>query len=255
MNVAHAPLGSAGRTIIGIGLAYLVLGTGNLPVWAESTLVGRAVLRAETFVWGRPLAAYPPTTPSIALRFLLSAGNRCRVSPPCSTTGMGRSWSFEALGFGAKFANSAAEFGTHPADYLPNRVIVIWPFTDLSDRRFRVGRRTFRLTQSQGEPFKIGLRHPEGWAAYVLGDHLFIKSVPLIEGATYPDMGSNFETFTNSEFLELETLGPLKRISVGETLVHTESWVVFSGVNLPDAEDDEALLRALEPYRAKLLES
>ena len=75
--------------------------------------------------------------------------------------------------------------------------------------------------------FKIGLRHPEGWAAYVLGDHLFIKSVPLIDDATYPDMGSNFETFTNSEFLELETLGPLQSLSAGEVLVHTESWVVF----------------------------
>jgi glycerophosphoryl diester phosphodiesterase len=52
MNVADAPLGRAGRTIIGIGLAYLVLGTGNLPVCAESTLVGRAVLPAETFAKG-----------------------------------------------------------------------------------------------------------------------------------------------------------------------------------------------------------
>ena len=110
-------------------------------------------------------------------------------------------------------------------------------------------------TSGATRSFKIGLRHPEGWAAYVLGDHLFIKTVPLIEGATYPDMGSNFETFTNSEFLELETLGPLKRISAGETLVHTESWVVFAGVSLPDPEDEEALLKALEPYRAKLSEA
>jgi hypothetical protein len=162
-------------------------------------------------------------------------------------------WGLSVMAPGGYALLSNPQLGTHPEDYLPNRVMVVWPFTDLSDRRFRVGRRTIRLTQSQGEPFKIGLRHPEGWAAYVLGDHLFIKSVPLIADATYPDMGSNFETFTNSEFLELETLGALKRISAGETLVHTESWVVFSGVTLPDPEDEEALLKALEPYRAKLL--
>ena len=29
--------------------------------------------------------------------------------------------------------------GKHPQDYLPNRSIIAWPFTDLSDERFRVG--------------------------------------------------------------------------------------------------------------------
>jgi hypothetical protein len=136
-----------------------------------------------------------------------------------------------------------------------NRAMVVWPFTDLADERFRVGRRMMRLHQRQGLPFKIGLRHPEGWAAYVLGDHLFIKSVPLIERATYPDMGSNFETFTNAEFLELETLGPLKRVSAGEIVAHHESWLVFSGVRLPNFEDEDAFLEALEPYREQLSQS
>ena len=79
-----------------------------------------------------------------------------------------------------------------------------------------------------------------------------MKSVPFIEGEPYPDFGSNFETFTNPEFLELETLGPLKRISEGETLVHNESWVVFSGVCLPDVEEEEAFLERFEPYRKQL---
>ena len=61
----------------------------------------------------------------------------------------------------------------------------------------------------------------------MLDDHLFMKSIPIFEGELYPDFGSNFEAFTNTEFLELETIGPLKRISAGETLVHSESWVVL----------------------------
>jgi hypothetical protein len=110
-----------------------------------------------------------------------------------------------------------------------------------------------QLHQTHRPPFKIGLRHSEGWAAYILGDHLFMKNVPFIEGERYPDFGSNFETFTNAEFLELETLGPLKRVSAGETLVHNESWVVFSDVDLPDVKDDGAFLKALEPYSEQLL--
>jgi hypothetical protein len=143
--------------------------------------------------------------------------------------------------------------GTHPQDYVPNRAIIAWPFTDLTDERLRIGRRLMRLRQANRPPLKFGLRHTEGWAAYVLGDHLFIKSVPFMAGETYADLGSNFEAFTNSELLELETFGPLKPISAGETIVHKESWVVFSKVRVPDLQEEEALLHAMEQYKKQLL--
>jgi hypothetical protein len=162
-------------------------------------------------------------------------------------------WALSVMAEGGYAVLSQPPLGTHPQDYLPNRSIVAWPFTDLSDERFRVGPRTICLYQTHRPPFKIGLRHSEGWAAYILGDHLFMKNVPFTEGESYPDFGSNFETFTNAEFLELETLGPLKRISAGEALVHSESWVVFSEVQLPDVKNDKAFLKALDPYKRQLL--
>ena len=163
-------------------------------------------------------------------------------------------WALSVMAEGGYAVLSQPQQGTHPQDYLPNRSIVAWPFTDLSDERFRVGPRMIHLHQTHRPPFKIGLRHSEGWAAYVLDDHLFMKNVRFIEGESYPDFGSNFETFTNAEFLELETLGPLKRIAAGETLVHNELWVVFSEVHLPDVKNDEAFLKALEPYKRQLLQ-
>jgi hypothetical protein len=144
--------------------------------------------------------------------------------------------------------------GTHPQDYVPNRAIIAWPFTDLTDERLRIGRRLMWLHhQADRPPIKFGLRHTEGWAAYVLDDHLFMKSVPFIAGETYPDLGSNFEAFTNSELLELETCGPLKRISSGQTIVHRESWVVFSKVRVPDLQEEEEILHAMEQYKKQLL--
>jgi hypothetical protein len=144
--------------------------------------------------------------------------------------------------------------GTHPQDYVPNRAIIAWPFTDLTDERLRIGRRLMWLHhQADRPPIKFGLRHTEGWAAYVLDDHLFMKSVPFIAGETYPDLGSNFEAFTNSELLELETCGPLKRISSGETIVHKESWVVFSKFLMPDLQEEEEILHAMEQYKKQLL--
>jgi hypothetical protein len=143
--------------------------------------------------------------------------------------------------------------GTHPRDYVPNRAIIAWPFTDLTDARLRIGRRLIWLRQAKRPPIKFGLRHTEGWAAYVLGDHLFVKSVPFFAEGIYPDLGCNFEAFTNAELLELETLGPLKRISAGETIVHQESWVVFSKVLIPDVQEETELLQAMEPYKKQLL--
>lgn len=184
------------------------------------------------------------TSPKVTIdhRIIHEGGNSLEVAP----------WALSVMAPGGYAVLSHPPLGTHPEAYLPNRAMVIWPFTDLADERFRVGPRMMRLSQTNRPPFKIGLRHPEGWAAYVLDDHLFIKTVPLVEGETYPDFGSNFETFTNPDFLELETLGPLKKLSEGETLSHRESWVVFSGVRLPNVQDEGAYLKALEEYRKKL---
>jgi hypothetical protein len=144
--------------------------------------------------------------------------------------------------------------GTHPQDYVPNRAIIAWPFTDLTDERLRIGRRLMWLRhQADRPPIKFGLRHTEGWVAYVLDDHLFMKSVPFIAGETYVDLGSNFEAFTNSELLELETFGPLKRISSGETIVHKESWIVFSNFLGADSQEEEKILHAMQQYKTQLL--
>jgi hypothetical protein len=185
------------------------------------------------------------TTPKITVQHRIAheGGGPLEVAP----------WGLTVMAAGGFAVLPQPALGTHPEDYLPNRAIVAWPFTDLSDERFYLGRSLISLRQTDRSPFKIGLRHAEGWAGYVLGDHLFLKSVPFIEGENYPDFGSNFETFTNAAFLELETLGPLKRLSEGEALTHTESWVVFSNVSLPEVRDDQAFLAALEPYTAQLL--
>ena len=162
-------------------------------------------------------------------------------------------WALSVMAPNGYAAIPQPPYGTHPRDYVPNRVIIAWPFTDLKDERLCLGRRLVCLRQAKRPPIKFGLRHTEGWAAYVLGDHLFLKSVPFVADGIYPDLGSNFEAFANAEILELETLGPLKRISAGETIVHQESWVVFSKVLVPDSLEEEGLLHALEPYKKQLL--
>ena len=57
------------------------------------------------------------------------------------------------------------------------------------------------------------------------GNTFFCKTVtPPRVGANYPDDGCNFETYTNHEMLEIESLGPLVTLAPGESSAHQERW-------------------------------
>ena len=67
----------------------------------------------------------------------------------------------------------------------------------------------------------------------------------MISGAQYPDFGCNFEVFTNPEFIELETLGPLVELHPRETVEHREEWWLFADV--PSGENDDWIASAVVP--------
>lgn len=138
--------------------------------------------------------------------------------------------------------------GEHPRDLLPNRAMVLWPFTDMTDRRWRWGRRFLSLRQGDAGPTKIGLAHRERWVAYHREDSLFLKTIEFREDAIYPDFGCNFETFTNEEMLEVEALGPLVELAPGAVTEHTEHWDVFDGVSAPPRRDEEAMEWWIAPW-------
>lgn len=124
--------------------------------------------------------------------------------------------------------------GTHPEMLAPTNPLVIWAFTDLSDRRWQFTRKYVLLRQDTGSasPQKIGLFNPETFGAYHLGKELFIKRYRADPGKTYPDMGASFEMFTNHEALELETLGPLTKLVPGATVEHVERWSLHKNVKI-----------------------
>src|SRR5690606_35403023 len=94
--------------------------------------------------------------------------------------------------------------GTHPEDLLPTSTLTLWSYTDLSDPRWTFGERFIRLQQdsNSAKPQKIGASVPDGWAAYQLGDTVFLKAFRPHTGGHYPDKNCSVEMFTNSEMLE-----------------------------------------------------
>src|SRR5262249_2170624 len=117
-------------------------------------------------------------------------------------------------------------------DYAPDQTLVLWPFFDFKDPRWTFGSKYITLRQDGKKgPTKIGLAHSMGWVGYLNGGTLFVKRFGYQEGKKYPDNGVNFETFTNEDMLEIETLGPLVTLAPGGTVGRTGKWEQIGGVD------------------------
>lgn len=130
-------------------------------------------------------------------------------------------------------------------------LLTLWSFTDFTDSRWAVGQEFLQLIQQKKSSGRFpeqmsGLFNRAGWGAYVRAGQLFIKRTSVIAGAQYPDFGCNFELFTNSEFLELETLGPVVTLLPGESTQHAEDWYLFDG--LGPIESEESIRSEILPH-------
>jgi len=151
------------------------------------------------------------------------------------------SWALSVMAPGGLEIIPQPPLGEHPRDLLPTRVLVPWPYTDLGDPRWNFGTRFITLQQQAGgRPTKLGIAHREGWVSYLNGGTLFTKTFAYEEGAIYPDFGSNFETYTDTDMLEIESLSPLRRLAPGESVSHGETWSLREEVPAPGRDDPDA---------------
>jgi len=116
---------------------------------------------------------------------------------------------------------------------LPNRNIILWPYSDITDKRLKLSNKYIFVKQGGKKPFKIGQRVPDNWAAYYYKGYMFIKHFKFNPNETYPDFNSNVEIYSCDKFLELETLSPLYTIKPGKSVSQTEIWEFKKGVKQP----------------------
>ena len=108
---------------------------------------------------------------------------------------------------------------------LPNRNLVLWPYTRLADPRLSLNDDLVLLhADPDAHPVKIGYLNRAGWAAYLSGGVLFIKRWTPQPEAEHVDFGCNCESYCNDRFIEVETVGPFAPLAPGETVTHVEEW-------------------------------
>ena len=129
------------------------------------------------------------------------------------------------------------------AGLLPNRQLVLWPYTRWNDPRLRLDEAailidTRREASPLTQPFKVGYHNPHEWIAYWRKGVLFVKQAALLTGEQYPDGGCNSECYCNNQFVELESLGALTRLDPGEKVDHSETWELYPSLEAPVISDE-----------------
>jgi hypothetical protein len=160
-------------------------------------------------------------------------------------------WGPSVMAQGGVGITSFPPRGTHPEMLAPTNPLVMWAYTDFSDPRWIFMKKYLALRQDPqaATPQKIGLYNPHTFGAYLLNGELFLKQYKADPTRVYPEFHCSFQTFTNRDFLELETFGPLGKVQPDETVSMVEHWTIHRGIDIPawtDAAVDAVLLPLLK---------
>lgn len=129
-----------------------------------------------------------------------------------------------------------------------NRAVSMWPYCEMNDRRLRWGGKYIAVTPDTKDtpPFKFGFTASHCRALYFNRNQAVVKKLEFDKDGQYPNYGCNFESYTNAEFIEIESLSALKTLATGQTAYLTEQWKIFDGISAPDITDEAATVRLIE---------
>jgi len=161
-------------------------------------------------------------------------------------------WALTMMAQGGIAVTGFPPRGRHPINLEATNPLVMWAYTNLADARWKFTKKYLLLRQdsNNSDAQKLGLFNPDTWAAYLLNGEAFVKRAQSDPSKTYPDFGCSFETFTNNEFLEIETLGPVSKVLPGHAVEQVEHWSLYRNVRLTELNDEELDYAVLPLLRA-----
>ena len=125
---------------------------------------------------------------------------------------------------------------------LPNRLVAVWPYTDIKDYRYEISDKYAVIENTAEErPMKLGFDLKRGESYYFVHGDVFKKQFDTFHGSKqYVDYGCSFETYNCDRFIEIETLSPIETVAPGEEISHCENWSLYKCESL-DFSSDEAI--------------
>lgn len=163
-----------------------------------------------------------------ALEITFIGEKEVAVTMHATNTGNGRKLCIWGLTVCKPDATSCIPLSTEDTGFLANRNVVLWPYTKLTDERLRFADDKIVLNSSSKatSPIKVGIYKEDARIVYQRGNTRFTKRFYGKGGAEYPDYHCNLEAYTSDLIHEVESLSPMTYVENGETLTHTEWWMV-----------------------------
>jgi hypothetical protein len=209
---------------------------------------------------GGVLTATQPVEPSTGLRKqlvirLAAQGTRVEVLHRMQNTFSSAlevsPWALSMMASGGTAVTGFPPRASHADMLAPTNPLVMWAFTDLSDKRWTFLEKYLVLRHDPANTAhtKLGHFNKDTWGAYVLGSEMFLKWYAADPTGVYPDFGCSCELFASDAMLEIETLGPLTRLEPGGWVEHVEQWSLHRNVVVKEWTG-AALDSALNPLLA-----
>lgn len=125
----------------------------------------------------------------------------------------------------------------------PTRTLVLWPKTDIRDRRIFLGNRFFTFAHDMQEerPLRVGINDVFGWAAYVGPKYTVMKRYVHNPQTSYPDFGCSLEVGFQKNYAEITSLSPIFRVEPGEGIKHVENLSLSRTRNSVNPVDEEGI--------------
>ncbi|MGB8361805.1 MAG: hypothetical protein WCE80_10445 [Acidimicrobiia bacterium] len=118
---------------------------------------------------------------------------------------------------------------------LPNRRLVLWPYTSLVDPRVTVRSDVVLMDASGDDQIKLGTGPSPGRLGYWRDGWLFMKTVEDATGHEVPDMGANGQVYVGNGFCELESVGGAVAATEGAVATVSEVWSLLECPDLDSA--------------------
>jgi len=136
-------------------------------------------------------------------------------------------WAITIMRGGGEVVIPNEPFAPYDAEHLlPVRSMALWSYNDFTDPRWTLQKDAIRLRVDEdiGPQQKFGVLNKVGWAAYESEDLRFMKRFITLDNDAYPDFNCNNEVYVAGNYVEIETLSPLKMLEPGESIEHEETW-------------------------------
>jgi len=140
-------------------------------------------------------------------------------------------WAITQFRMGGKAHLPLSKVPADALQLLPNRNLVLWPYSRLEDNRFCLNNTCVEIDAiPDAEALKVGIYSPEGWAAIeFLEGWVLVKRFKVLPPEQHGDFNTNLQCYVRDNFIELETLGQLTTLQPQEEILHVEEWELHQG--------------------------